>query len=111
MAVSEHETGSQTATIDTVHTLNTTTPETTDGAFQLVVDVANLARGDRLELTIHEKARSGDTSRQAQKFVLTNEQDDDIFFTPFFIMLHGWDVKLQQTDGTGRVFPWSIRKA
>ena len=109
--MTEHETGSQTAVISTLHTLNTTTPETTDGAFQLQVDVANLVRGDRVEFSVHEKARSGDTSRQVAKYTLANDQVDDLYVTPWFGMMHGWDFKLKQTDGTGRVFPWSIRKA
>lgn len=110
MAIAEHETGSQTAVIDTEHTLNTTTPETSDGVFQFVVDLANLARDDRVILRIKEKCRSGDTIRQIHSWVFFNDQIDDLWMSPTLILLHGWDFTLEQVDGTGRAFPWSIRK-
>lgn len=110
MAISEHATGSQTATINTEHTLNTTTPETTDGVFQVFVDVANMVAGDVLELRIKEKARTGDTQRQVLVATLAGAQSDPLWVSPSLILMNGWDVTLKQTAGTGRAFPWSIRK-
>jgi hypothetical protein len=110
MAIAEHETGSQTATLDTEHTLNTTSPETTDGVFQFVIDVANMARADATIIRIKEKCRSGDTQRLIHQWVLANDQADDLWVSPSLILLHGWDFTLEQTDGTGRAYPWSIRK-
>jgi hypothetical protein len=111
MAVSEHETGSQTATLDTEHTLNTTSPETTDGAFQLVVDVALLVNDETLTLKIKEKARSGDTQRLLWSATYKHIQARPLVASPPIILLHGWDMTLEQNGGTGRAFPWSIRKA
>ena len=107
----EHVAGSQTAVISTEHVLNTTTPETTDGAFQLVVDVANMVNGDTLTLRIKEKARSGDTQRTLWTASYRNAQARPLTASPPIILLHGWDMTLEQTAGTGRAFPWSIRKA
>lgn len=109
MAVSEHATGSQTATVTTEHIL-TANPETTDGVFQLVVDVAAMVLGDTLELRIKEKARSGDTQRQVWMIPLIGPPTDTLFVSPPIMLLHGWDMTLKQTTGTGRAFPWSIRK-
>lgn len=112
MAISEHTSGSQTATINTEHTLNGTSPETTDGIYQLVVDLNAMALGDILELRIKEKARSGDTQRTVWTAVISHDQhaDSELFMSPSLILLHGWDMTLKQTAGTGRAFPWSIRK-
>lgn len=109
MALGEKESGSQTATIDTEHTLNATTPETTDGVFQLFVDTNNMVKGDTLELRIKEKARSADTQRLVWIATLEGVQDEPLFASPALILLHGWDMTLKQTAGTGRAFPWSIR--
>ncbi len=110
MAITEHETGSQTAVIDTEHTLNTTSPETTDGVYQFVVDTALMVNGDTVIIRVKEKARSGDTIRQIFAASFSHIQSDPLFVSPTFILLHGWDFTLEQTDGTGRAFPWSIRK-
>lgn len=110
MSISEHATGSQTAVISTEHTLNGTTPETTDGIFQVFVDVANMVAGDILELRIKEKARTGDTQRQVLVATLAGAQSDPLWVSPSLILMNGWDVTLKQTAGTGRAFPWSIRK-
>lgn len=112
MAISEHTSGSQTATISTEHTLNGTTPETTDGIFQFFVDVNAMAAGDVLELRIKEKCRAADTQRVVFKATLRDDQstDDEMWVSPTLILLHGWDFTLKQTAGTGRAFPWAIRK-
>ena len=110
MAISEHATGSQTATISTEHTLNSTSPETTDGVYQLFIDVANMVAGDVLEIRIKEKCRTGDTIRQLLLSTLAGAQSDPLWASPAFVLLNGWDMTIKQTAGTGRAFPWSIRK-
>jgi hypothetical protein len=110
MALTEHASGSQTATLDTPHKLGTT-DDGTDGLFSLMVDVTNLARGDRLVLRFYEKTRAADTKRLVWETVLMNEQVEKVAYSPWFGGLHAWDFELEQTDGTGRAFPWSIRKA
>lgn len=111
MAVTEHESGSQTATLDTEHILNTTTPETTDGVFQFVADLSAMVAGDIVELRIREKCRSTDTQRLAWYATYAHTQAQPLAVSPSLILLHGWDFTLTQTDGTGRAFPWSIRRA
>ena len=110
MAISEHATGSQTATISTEHTLNSTSPETTDGVYQLFIDLANMVAGDVLEIRIKEKCRTGDTIRQLLLATLAGAQSDPRWASPSFVLMNGWDMTIKQTAGTGRAFPWSIRK-
>jgi hypothetical protein len=109
MAISEAYSGTQTATVGTEHTLNTTTPETTDGVYQFYVDVANMALGDELEIRIKEKVISSGTQREVFYAKRSHAQTRP-FVSPTFILLHGWDFTIKQTAGTGRSFPWSIRK-
>jgi hypothetical protein len=112
MAISEHGSGSQTAVINTEHVLNATTPETTDGIFQFVVDIDAMAVGDTTELRIKEKCRTGDTQRTILTSVLLNDPsaDSNLWVSPSYLLMHGWDFTLKQTAGTGRAYPWSIRK-
>ena len=64
------------------HTITTTTPETTDGIFQIFVDVSAMALGDVTVFKIKEKARSGDTQRILFRFVLSNVQLEPIWCSP-----------------------------
>ncbi len=41
---------------------------------------------------------------------LSDTQSEPQFVSPSLILLHGWDITLAQTTGTGRAFPWSIRR-
>jgi hypothetical protein len=110
MAVSEHASGTQTATINTEHFLGTD-PEATDGAFQFVVNVENLVRGDTLEIRVYEAALSTDgASLQVAMWPLVNEQADKLFVSPAMLLLHRWRFSIKQTTGTGRSFKWSERK-
>lgn len=113
MAVTQHASASAPSalTLDT-ETFLGTDPDTTAGAFQFVVDVNAMARIDRLVIRLYEKTTgSGDTARMFLEIVLTNEQQERLWVSPCFLLLNGWRFSLEQTDGTGRSFPWSIRKA
>lgn len=112
MAIAEAYSGTNVLVIGAEATLNTVTPETTDGVYQLVVDTTTLAAGDTLEIRIKEKVISGATQRGGLIQTLVNAQatDDRLWFSPSLILLHGWDMTLKQTAGTGRSIPWSIRR-
>jgi hypothetical protein len=110
MAISEHATGSQACTVGTEHTLNSTTPETTDGIYQLYLDVSALVAADVLEIRIKEKCRTGDTIRQLLLSTLAGAQSDPLWCSPSLILLNGWDMTIKQTAGTSRTILWSIRK-
>ncbi len=110
MAVSEHETGSKTSD-GTEQTLNTTSPDLTDGAFQLVVDLNTMVNDDEITLRIKEKARSGDTQRLVWSASYKHIQARPLSVSPPLILLHGWDMTLEKTAGSNTAFPWSIRKA
>lgn len=111
MAASQHNSGTQSATVGTEHFLGTD-PETAVGGFQFRVETVNMARADRLEIRVYEKVTgSGDTARQiCPPWVLLNEQPDGMWVSPMFLLGNGWRFSIKQTAGTGRSFKWSIWK-
>jgi hypothetical protein len=108
--ISEHDSGSQTASIDTEHVLGTTT-DTTVGIYQLFIDTANMTETDIVRVRLRETAKSGGTKRNGPQFWVANGPGDGMWVSPAFILRYGWDWTLMQDTGTGRAFPWSIRKA
>jgi hypothetical protein len=108
MAVTEETSGTQSATINTEHTLATIT---TDGVFQFVVDLTNLADGDKLELRAKVKVLSGGGSVLEDLIVLEHGQSNKVFRDIARMSIHEIVYTLKQTAGTGRSFPWSVLKA
>lgn len=113
MALAELYSGTNTLVLSTETTLNTVTPNTTQGVYQLFVDVNNMASGDILEIRIKEKVKSTGTQRVVFSSTLANAQgaDNAIWASPSLLLKHGWAMTLKQTGGTGRAFDWSIRYA
>lgn len=116
MAITAHEDGSTTPTIDAESTLNASGPETTDGLFSCKLDVNALDDNgstlfDRVWLRMYEKVQNGSgTQRLIWQACRRGRQVDKIFESPAFILLHGWDWKILQDDVTARAFPWQITK-
>jgi aconitase B len=111
MAISQlaFETSPAALTVGTEKKLPTAV-QTQAGVFELVLDVANLALGDVLEVRAYERATaSGDTQRSVLIATLRDAQQDTLFISPSLILLNGWQFAIKQTAGTGRVIPWSIR--
>lgn len=85
--------------------------DTTDGVFQVFLDVSDMVAGDELQIRIYEKCRSGDTQRIAWQDTLIGVQSTPIYVTPSLILMHGWDVTLKQIAGTANITVlWSIRQ-
>ena len=112
MAVSQLDSGTTGSLSLDTETFLGTDPQTTDGIFQFFVEVSGMARGDRLVIRLYEKVNdTGDTARKFLEVVLANEQSDLLFVSPAFNLQFGWRFSLEQTDGTGRTYQWSIRQA
>lgn len=107
MAVTSAASGSQTATLNTNHTLTTVT---TAGVYQLVVDTALLVNGETLILTLNTKCRTGDTSRIAFRGVYRHAQGDPNKYSPALMIDAEIVAILRQEGGTGRAFPWNLLK-
>ncbi len=107
MAVTSVGSGTQTATLDTEHTLDT---ETTAGVYVLVVNMYNLANGDVVILRIKTKAVSAGTSRLAYSATYANIQSELIKYSVPVPIDTEIICTLEQTDGTGRDFEWNLLK-
>lgn len=97
--------GTQTATINTEHTLDTLTTAKTYG---LWLDTANMVIGDMLEIRFKTKALSGGAQGLYKLFPFQHAQaEPQKQFEPIPIDIE-LVITLKQTAGTGRAFPWKI---
>ena len=112
MAISEYVTGTEAiSTTEWSLTTDSAGPDadTTDGIFQLFLDVSDMVAGDQLQIRLYETARAGDTQRIAEEFILVGVQSTPVWVSPTVILLHGWDWTLDAIAGTITVL-WSIRR-
>ena len=112
MAITEPFAGSE-AISSTEWSLTTDTAgpdvETSDGIFQVFLDVSDMVAGDQLQIRFYEKVGSASTQRVIEEFILVGAQATPVWVSPTIILLHGWDVTLDAIAGTITV-DWSIRK-
>jgi hypothetical protein len=112
VAITEAFSGTE-AISTTEHSLTTDTAgpdaETSDGVFQLFLDVSDMVAGDILQIRLYETTRSGDTQRLVEEWILSGAQAAPGWVSDSFILLHGWDFTLDALAGTITVL-WSIRK-
>lgn len=112
MAIAELYTGTQ--AVDTTEwscTTDTSGPDadTTDGVFQVFLDLNDMIAGDQLQIRIYEKVTSSSTQRVVYEAILTGAQADPVWVSPSLVLMHGWDVTLDALAGTITV-DWSIRQ-
>jgi hypothetical protein len=105
MAITSKASDTQTAVIDTEHTLST---ETDTGVYVLCVDLANMVAGDVVVLKLKTKAITGGTSRLAYSAMYANAQAAPNVYSIPVPVTDEIVATLEQTDGTGRDFPWNL---
>jgi hypothetical protein len=113
MALSEAFAGSQ--AVDTTEWSMVTDSagpdaETSDGVFQLFLDLSDMVTGDELQIRIYEKVQSTGTQRVIYQSNLIGPQSPPSWVSPSLLLMHGWDMTLDAIAGTITV-EWSIRKA
>lgn len=106
MTVASNQSGSQTATVNTEHTLGSAI--TAAGVYQLVVDANAMVAGDVLELRIYTKCKSGSTERLAFYCCYANTQNEPNKMSIPVPIDQSFKATLKQTGGTGRAFDWNI---
>lgn len=107
MASSDVASGSQTAVIDTTHTLST--QNTAVQVLQLYVDLSNMANDDVLELIVEDKVLTTDTAVVIFKAIYRDVQALVVAVSPPLISVHSSVFKLLQTGGTGRTYSWAVK--
>lgn len=111
MAVEVIASGSQAANVGSIHSLSTIAGSAY--VLQAAIDVNGLANGstpDLIIVRIWGKARSSDTARIIKTWSLIGDQSEDLWLSPPFISPHHFSLDIQQSQGTGRTFPWAIYK-
>lgn len=98
--------GSQAATISTEHTLDA---PTTSATYVLHVDTVNLVLGDLVELRVYDMV-DGSNYRQVWKASYQHAQINNGKASPPIAVTTQAKFTLKQTAGTGRAFPWSVRR-
>jgi len=114
MAFSEPYTGSN-GTWGTEYSLTnastTLAAQTTDGCYQLFLDLSAMANGDTYEIRVYEKVRSADTQRVCFYASVSHAQGADAanYVTPPLILINGWDMSVKRIAGSDRTITYSIR--
>ena len=95
--------------IDTETTMGTD-PQLTDGTLVLMLDMVNAVAGDVFVVKVYEKlTATGDTQKARIIGSIVGAQPEDLWFSIPVFGLFGGKFTIEQTDGTGRVVPFSIR--
>ena len=108
MAIIAAANGTQSATINTEHTLTT---QTTAGIYVLRVDCGAMIAGDTTIIRLKTKALSGGTSRIEQEITLTGVQAKPNWVSDPVPVDVEVACNLTQTAGTGRSYPWKLLRA
>lgn len=106
--------GSQTCTISTTHTLVTHAVATGGKTHILRLDIAALTTGERLLVEIESKTRTSDTTRKCMpSALLVGGYDQKVVDLPFVAGQASNEVvcKITQQNGTGRAIPWALLEA
>lgn len=83
---------------------------TTDGVYQLWVDAYAMAKADEFRIKAYEKVEAtGGTKKVFAQWTLLGAQTE-IFVTPAFVLMHGWDFTITKIAGSDRAFDASIRR-
>lgn len=115
MAISEPWVGSFTSStteLSLISGTSTLQADTTDGIYQVFLDLNALANGDEFEFRVYEKVQSGSTKRVFFIAVINDAQGADAanWVTPSFILINGFDFTLKRTAGADRTIEYSVRK-
>jgi len=84
--------------------------QTSDGVFQLFLDLSALTATEEYLLKIYEKVQSGGTQRAVYTVTFLGVQSEPHWVSPSLVLMHGWDMTLDKIAGTDRSIGWSIRQ-
>lgn len=84
--------------------------DTTDGIYQVWLDLNALAAGDIFELYGYEKVQSAGTQRKFMTAPFVGVQSNPNWVSPTFVLGNGWDFTLLKISGTDRAIGTRISK-
>lgn len=83
---------------------------TVAGVYQLWIDAYAMAKGDEFRVKLYEKVEATGGTKKAFFAATLLGVQGEIFCTPTFVLMHGWDMTITKIAGTDRAFDASIRK-
>lgn len=86
----------------------TATYQTTDCAFQVWIDLSNLAAGDEYVVKLYEKI-NGSSALLVASWVMVGAAAYPAWPMPSMLLGEGWEVSVTKVSGTDRSIGWSIR--
>lgn len=117
MAITELYSGSQIASAlggtEWSVTTGTSGPDadTTDGVYQVFLDLSGMIATDSLQVRVYEKTRSADTQRIVYQTEINGLLPEPIWVSPFLTLMHGWDFTFKALAGNSITVNWSVRTA
>lgn len=114
MAIAEAYAGSFTSSTTELSLISGTSTlqnGTTDGIFQVFLDLSALADGDSFDFRIYEKVQAGSTKRVVMCSTFANAQGADSanWVSPALALINGYDFTLKRTAGSDRTIEYSVR--
>lgn len=101
--------GSQTAVINTEHTIaDYDSSGTSQRWYAMYLDTAALQSGDTLEVRVYAMITSGGTLRRYRMDTISNAQTDPCWYLPPMPNWYGFRITIKQVSGTARTFPYLI---
>lgn len=114
MAITELYSGSasiSTTEYDLPSASTTKSSITTDGIYQVFLDLSNLTSTEEYQLKIYEKCLSSSTQRVIQEVIFSGAQTTEpIYVVPGLLLMHGWTVTMKKNQGADKTIDWSIRQ-
>lgn len=113
MAISEAYAGSATISATEYSLPNNSTSLaaiTTDGVYQVFLDLSALTTTEEYLIQVKEKVTSGGTQQVVYSATVVGKQSTPAWVSPSLILMHGWDVTIDRVAGTDRSISWSIRQ-
>lgn len=114
MAITEMKTGNKSLAGNTEWSLTADaggpTANTTDGVFQVYIDLSGMTAGEYLRIKIYEKVTSANTQREVLETTVVGVQSEPMWVSPSLILLHGWDITANSIIGGTIPIDWSIRQ-
>ena len=84
---------------------------TTDGVYQIFIDVNALASGDEFQFKVYEAVLNNvGSQRVIYQANLAGPQSPPVLVIPSLILTNFWDVTAKKISGTDRILGWSIRQ-
>lgn len=99
-----------TAPISVVSGTTTVTSQTTAGIYQLWVDALAMAKGDEFKIKGLEVVEATGNVRKTFFQATLQGVQTEVFVTPTFILMNGWNWTIEKVAGTDRAFDASLRK-